>query len=170
MLRGYFIPVQTSKQLLVTAAMVVREPKMRSAKKPNLRSRNAFGRAVNRPSSLCPCLLYQTFPGTKFLPDFCLTWYKLLVQPLFYLPDFMVQIFSGTIFLVQFLFLVQKRSGSRSASGARFAFGERVRPFPICVRGHLRCKSIDMFIPQRATHSGECEYRFCGTKFCGTKF
>ena len=110
--------------------------KMRSAKKPNLRSRNAFGRAGNRPSSLCPCLLYQTFPSTKFLPDFCLTWYKVLVQTLFYLPEFMVQFFSGTIFMVQFLFLVQKRSGSRSASGARFAFGERVRPFPICVRGH----------------------------------
>ena len=110
--------------------------KMRSAKKPNLRSRNAFGRAVNRPSSLCPCLLYQTFPGTKFLPDFCLTWYKVLVQTLFYLPEFMVQFFSGTIFLVQFLFLVQKRSGSRSEH-----FGLRS---PICVRStrsaisHLR--------------------------------
>ena len=76
----------------------------RSAKNPNLRSRNAFGRAVNRPSSLCPCLLYQTFPGTKILPDFCLTWYKLLVQTLFYLPDFMVQIFLVQFFWYNFFF------------------------------------------------------------------
>ena len=68
---------------------------------------------------------YQTFasPGTKFWYKLCFTY-----QTLWY------KFFSGTIFLVQFLFLVQKRSGSRSASGARFAFGQRVRPFPICVR------------------------------------
>ena len=106
---------------------------MRSAKKQNLRSRNAFGRAGNRPSSLCPCLLYQTFPGTKFLPHLVQSFGTNFVLP----TDFMVQFFSGTIFLVQFLFLVQKRSDSRSASGARFAFGQRVRPFPICVRAHL---------------------------------
>ena len=72
--------------------------------------------------------IYQTFasPGTKFWYKLCFTY-----QTLWY------KFFSGTIFLVQFLFLVQKRSGSRSASGARFAFGQRVRPFPICVRAHL---------------------------------
>ena len=108
----------------------------RSAKNPNLRSRNAFGRAGNRPSSLCPCLLYQTFPGTKFLPDFCLTWYKVLVQTLFYLPDFMVQIFFWYNF-----------SGTISFSGTKtfgFAFGLRS---PICVRwtrsaiSHLRSRT-----------------------------
>jgi hypothetical protein len=36
----------------------------------------------NRPSSLCLCLLYQTFSGTK-----------VFVQILFYLPDFLVQFF-----------------------------------------------------------------------------
>ena len=76
-----------------------------------LRSRNAFGRAVNRPSSFAHAFctriflvqnFYQTFasPGTKFWYKLCFTY-----QTLWY------NFFSGTIFLVQFLFLVQKRSG-----------------------------------------------------------
>ena len=97
-----------------------------------LRSRNAFGRAVNRPSSFAHAFCTRIF----LVQIFCLTWYKVLVQTLFYLPDFMVQIFFWYNF-----------SGTISFSGTKtfgFAFGLRS---PICVRwtrsaiSHLRSRT-----------------------------